>query len=109
MGSDADDGDGLGIDPECPADDGRFAGIIVLPGGVADDRSHGGARDVIRIVKQAARLGLKTEGAEIIAGDEFAHDGARASGIAIAARDDGAVAEAGLHGRELFEFGDVLL
>ena len=80
----------------------------MLPGGVADDRSHGGARDVIQIAKQAARLGLKTEGAEIIAGDEFAHDGARASGIAISAGNDGAVAEAGLHGGELFEFGDVL-
>src|ERR1039458_4699977 len=51
---------GLGIDPECAADDGRFAGIIVLTRGVADYRSHGGARDVIQIVKQAARLCLKT-------------------------------------------------
>ena len=52
LGSDADDGHGLGIDPECAADDGRFAGIIVLPGGVADDRGHGGARDVIRVVNR---------------------------------------------------------
>ncbi len=29
LGSDAQDGDGLGIDPECAADDGRFAAIIV--------------------------------------------------------------------------------
>lgn len=42
-------------------------------------------------------------------GTNSAHDGARASRIAIAPRDDAAVAEAGLHSGELFEFEDVLL
>ena len=74
---DADDGDRLGVDPEGAADNGGIAVIGVLPGVIAHDGGHGSALDVVGIGEQAPRGGLKAEGAEVVAGDEFSLDGMR--------------------------------
>jgi hypothetical protein len=103
------DDDGLGVDPECGTDDGRIAGVVVLPVFVADDGDRGGAGDVVGIGDKAAGSRSEAEGAEVVAGDELTHDGACGFLGAIAADGDGAVGESGLNGGERLELGDFLL
>ena len=81
FGSDACDGDGLGVDPECAADDGWVASVIVLPGVVAHDGDEWCADNIVRVCEETSDARLQAEGAEVVAGDEFAGDGAGASWV----------------------------
>lgn len=75
LGSDACDRDGVGVDPECAADDRWVATIIVLPGVVAHDRDDWRASNVVRVCEETSDAWLQAQGAEVVAGDEFADDG----------------------------------
>ena len=72
FGSDTCDGDGPGVDPECAADDGWVAGVVALPHVIAHDGDERCALDVVRVGEETSALRLKAEGAEVVAGDEFA-------------------------------------
>ena len=109
LGCDASDGDGLGVDPEVAADDGRIGGVRVPPRLIADDSDDGSTFGVVFAREEAACPRAKTESSKIVAGNEFAHDGAGIFLGAIATHGDGAVHEAGLDGGEIVEFGEVLL
>jgi hypothetical protein len=67
-----------------------------------------GSGFVVGVRDQAASSRGEAEGAEVVAGDEFTHDGAGGFLGAVAADGDRAVAEARLHGGEFLELGEVL-
>src|SRR5260370_5875889 len=95
-GRDACDGDGLGVDPECAADDGGVAAVVVLPHVVTHDGDERCAFNGVRVREETSDLRLKAEGAEVVAGDEFATDGAGAFLGLVASSDD--LTDASLHG-----------
>ena len=108
FGGNASDGNGLGVDKESAADNRAIASVGTLPSFVAHDRHNGSAFAIVLIGKEAADVRAQTESAKVIAGDEFAHDGACVFLGAIAANGDGTIAEACLDGREIFELGEIL-
>ena len=56
LGSDACDGDGLGVDPECAADDEWVAAVVVLPHVIAHDGDERCAFNVVRVREEASDL-----------------------------------------------------
>ncbi len=80
----------------------------MLPVFVADDGDHGRAGVVVSIGNEAAGSRAEAKGAEVVAGNELAHDGARSILAAIAADGDRAVRKAGFHGGKVLKFRKVL-
>ena len=78
------------------------------PGVVAHYGGERGAFGVVSAGEKAADGGLKTEGAEVVAGDEFTHhrfcDGLRV----FATRGERPVIEAGFHRCQFIKFRQVL-
>ena len=86
-----------------------IAGVVALPGLIADDGGHGCAGLVVCIREEASGRGFQAEGAEVVAGNEFAHHGTRFGFSFIASGDDGAVGVARLDGCQFFELRSILL
>ena len=96
LGDDACDGDRLCVDPECAANDGWVAGVVVLSGVVAHNGDEWCADNIVRVCEETSDARLQAEGAEVVTGDEFAGDGAGCFLGFVGARDDGS--QARLHG-----------
>ena len=96
LGDDACDGDRLCVDPECAANDGWVAGVVVLSGVVAHNGDEWCADNIVRVCEETSDARLQAEGAEVVTGDEFAPDGASALLSLVASSDD--LTAAGLHG-----------
>ena len=78
------------------------------PGVVAHDGGERGALGVVSIGEEAAGGGLKSEGAEVVTGDEFAHHRFCDSLRVFATRRKRPVLKAGFHRCQLIEFRQVL-
>ena len=109
LGRDADDGDGLGVDPEGAADDGGVGGVILLPGVVAHDGGDGRALLVVAVGEEAAGGRREAEGAEVVAGDELALTDFAMVWEPARRTVSGPPGVAGFHRGQLLEFREILL
>jgi len=105
--SDACDGDGLSVDEKGAADDRGITRVGSLPSFVAHDGHGRRAFAIVLVREEPPCVRVKTEGAEIVAGDELAHNGAGVFVRSSTTNREGPISEASLDGGQVFELGEI--